>query len=433
MALLGAALVLAAVPSLATAAPLTRTVPGAARLAPSVLSPREAGDRYAGYLPKNVIVMISDGGGFETLSTAEAWRYRLSSAEAYRSFPVALAMSTHSADSRSTDSAAAATAMSSGVKTVNGSLGIDANGRRVEHLVERAEAMGKATGVVTTVEWSHATPAGFVAHARDRGEYSAVARQMVASRLEVLMGAGNPFFDDDCAPRSTAISYSFVGGIDTWSAIRHGQAGGDADGDGVADPWKLIQSRQEFQGMASGRTAKRVLGTFQAHHTAQEMRSGDDHAGPYAVPRNAAVPTLSEMSMAALNVLDNDTDGFVLMVEGGAVDWAAHGNEPGRLIEEQLDFNDAVAEVTAWIDARDAWDDTLLVVTADHETGYVTAPLEAPWLPAFGSTHHTASLVPVYAKGAGSRLLMRAADQHDGTRGFYLDNTELGRALKRMR
>ena len=86
------------------------------------------------------------------------------------------------------------------------------------------------------------------------------------------------------------------------------------------------------------------------------------------------MPTLTEMSLAALNVLDNDPDGLYLMIEGGAVDWAAHANQSGRMIEEAIEFERAVEAVLDWVQTNSNWGETLLIVTGDHETGYLTGP-----------------------------------------------------------
>ena len=146
--------------------------------------------------------------------------------------------------------------------------------------------------------------------------------------------------------------------------------------------------------------------------------------------------------MAALNVLDNDPDGLFLMVEGGATDYAAHSNQSGRLIEEHLDFDAAVQAVIDWVQANSNWGETLLVVTNDHETGYLWGPGSDPdWMPivnngegnlpgmAWYSTEHTNSLVPIFAKGDAGRMLSRFAVNHDQVRGPYLDNTDLGKLL----
>jgi alkaline phosphatase len=150
------------------------------------------------------------------------------------------------------------------------------------------------------------------------------------------------------------------------------------------------------------------------------------------------------MTRAAINVLDDDPDGFCLMIEGGAVDWAGHDNQSARMIEEQIDFNRAVEAVVQWVALNSNWSETLVIVTADHETGYLTAPMQAApdastpllnngkgALPGmlWNSGSHTNSLVPLYAKGDAASLLIERADQQDPVRGAYLDNTVIGETL----
>jgi alkaline phosphatase len=185
-----------------------------------------------------------------------------------------------------------------------------------------------------------------------------------------------------------------------------------------------------------------VIGVAQVYQTLQQGRSGDSYAAPYVVPLIETVPTLEEMTRAALNVLDDDPDGFVLMVEGGAVDWAGHANQSGRVIEEQIDFDDAVSAVVAWVNENSNWGETLLIVTGDHETGYLTGPGSDPsWQPLanngagvlpgmeWHSGNHTNSLIPIFAKGDAARLLVSFADQIDPVRGRYVDNTEMARVV----
>ena len=240
---------------------------------------------------KNVIVMISDGCGYNHITATD---YYVGAKQAYEQFPVRLGMSTYeyentedklvsydpigdpndpndedldyglwstknllgydpvqmwddfsySAYPLSTDSASAATAMASGVKTYNGAIGVDINGSAVQLVSQRAEAQGKATGVVTTVEWSHATPAGFVAHNVSRNDYAAIAQEMIySSATDVIMGAGNPWFDDNGKSIATANTFKYVGGEETWKDLVAGTAGSDADGDGDVDNWTLIQTK----------------------------------------------------------------------------------------------------------------------------------------------------------------------------------------------
>jgi alkaline phosphatase len=416
--------------------------------------------------PRNIIVMISDGWGYNQVTATDYYEGR---SQAYEGFPVALGMSNYSANGdgyapqrawsefsyrnlRPTDSAAAGTAMSTGVKTYDAAINIDMKGRRLESIVDRAEKMGKATGVVTSVEWSHATPATFVAHNASRNNYADIAMEMINhSACEVIMGAGHPWVDDNGQPVA-ARQYKYVGGEVTWRALLAGAAGGDADGDGRTDPWTLIQDRSQFQLLATGTTPRRVVGTAKVATTLQQARAGASDT-PYAPAQNQGVPTLVEMTKAALNVLDNDPDGLFLMVEGGAVDWAGHANQSGRLIEEQSDFNRTVEAVVEWIEGHGGWDQTLLVVTGDHETGHLTGPGSGPdgavsatvdaslWKPIvdqgrgnvpgmeWHSTNHTNQIVPFFAKGSGSELFPGRADETDPVRGRFLTNSTLGQVM----
>jgi alkaline phosphatase len=266
------------------------------------------------------------------------------------------------------------------------------------------------------------------------------------------MGCGHPWFDANGRAKTKPNKFDYVGGRETWDALAGGQAGGDADGDGKADRWKLIQTREEFRALMSGRTPHRVCGVAQVNKTLQHGRAGDTEAIPFQVPLIETVPTLAEMTRAAINVLDDDPDGFCLMVEGGAVDWAGHDNQTSRMIEEQIDFNRAVEAVVQWVDENSTWAETLLIVTSDHECGYLTAPVPkaegstdrpAPdasvrltnngkgALPdlQWNSGSHTNCLVPVYAKGPAVRRLSKLADQQDPKRGAYIDNAEIGEVL----
>jgi alkaline phosphatase len=144
------------------------------------------------------------------------------------------------------------------------------------------------------------------------------------------------------------------------------------------------------------------------------------------VPRNDDVPTLAEMARAALNVLDEDPDGFCLLIEGGAVDWASHDGRAGRMIEEMTEFNRAVEAVLAGLDERGLLGETLVVVTADHESGHLAGPVPAY---VFLTGDHTNSLVPLFARGPGSGSFAALADDTDPVRGPYLDNCELGAVL----
>lgn len=408
-------------------------------------------------VPKNIIIMIGDGMGYNQPIAASYYRFGEAGMQVYYDFPFQFAESTYSTQgwgynpalawsdfnyvmTHYTDSAAAATAMATGVKTYDAGIGVDQYGKKIGNVFEAAEAIGKSTGVVTTVEFSHATPAGFVAHNVTRNDYTGIAQEMILqSKADVIMGAGHPWYNANGVLRTTPNTYKYVGGQTTWDALVAGTVKTDVDGDGIDETATLIQSRSEFQALMSGPTPERVVGVAQVYETMQQGRGGNAMADAYAVPLITTVPTLTEMSLAAINVLDNDPDGFALMIEGGAIDWAAHANQPGRTIEEQVDFDQAVEAVVSWVENHSNWGETLLIVTGDHETGYLLGPGSNPtWQPlvnngagvmpgmAFYSPNHTNSLIRLYAKGDDARWFKTMIAGVDPVRGNYVDNTSIG-------
>jgi alkaline phosphatase len=411
-------------------------------------------------LARNIIILISDGCGYNHVDAASLYQYGRTGKQEYEKFPVRVGMSTYMvpgeydplkawADfdyvkSGYTDSAAAATAMSTGVKTYPGAIGVDVNREALTHFMEKAEEKGKATGVVTSVEFSHATPAGFVAHNESRDNYAEIANEMIyRSAADVIMGCGAPDYDNSGQKLTEYNTHRYVGGETTWADMVDNFAvtGADADGDGKPDEWQVIRSREEFQelGTRKSHIPSRIIGIPYVYKTLQQSRDGDGNAEPYVVPQIQTVPTLAEMTRAALNVLAQDRDGFCLMIEGGAVDWASHANQSGRVIEEEIDFNKAVEAVIDWVRKNSNWGETLVIVTGDHECGYLTGPDSNPgWEPLVNngkgnqpgmewhSGSHTNSLIPFHARGAAARLFQWAATGIDPIRGRYLDNTAIG-------
>ncbi len=260
--------------------------------------------------------MISDGMGYNQMLAGDYFQYGATGEQAYQQFPVRTAMSTYSvygsydplaawglfdyAKNAPTDSASAATAMSTGVKNQDGVIGVDVNGKPLYHVAQRAEVLKKSTGVVTSVEWSHATPAGSSPTTPAATTTRRSPAEMINdSGTDVIMGAGSPLFDDNGAPVATPSQYKYVGGVDTWNALVNGTAGGDADGDGDADPLKLIQSKLQFKRLAyAAKTPARVCGTARSATTLQQSRAGNTMAAPYTVPMNANVPDLATMTRA---------------------------------------------------------------------------------------------------------------------------------------
>ena len=411
--------------------------------------------------PKNVIYMIGDGMGYNHVAATNLYesgqtKYQVEgeadpdTLEELPAEPVqgyeewdSVAMSTYpeggSYDGEEawsdreyvnegfTDSAAAGTAMATGTKTENGKIGVDSSGEPLENLSERAIDTGRSAGVVTTVPFNHATPAAWAAHNADRDDYTGMATEMIDGDLDVIMGAGHPEYDDDAEHLDTP-DYEYLSEED-YDRVSSGETDFD-----------FIEDNTDFEDLATGQsTAERVFGLAQAGSTLQYERDGSsDEVGGDEM--NDLVD-LSTMSQGALNTLSQNDDGFHLMIEGGAIDWAGHGNDTARDVEEVLDFNEAVDTVTQWVEENSSWEETLVIVTADHETGYLGGPDDDPdHSPMTGepdetpevswsSEDHTNALVPVFYRGAGSDALTEKISGTDPVRGDYLDNTAIPEVL----
>ena len=416
---------------------------------------------------KNVIVMVGDGMGFSHQDAAGLYENGVIGGQLYESgFDISdfrvrvggvlrdgyFATATYSAGGSypgvpATDTAAAATALSTANKTHNGILGLDAELNEVEHLIERAEYLGKATGVVSSVPLTYATPAGFIVHNTSRTDYGGIGREMlIGSAVDVIMGCGNPAFDGDGAeyPSEDSNVYTYIARL-LWDGLLNGgddfdldddgtyeTAVGDADEDGVPDSWTLLQSRTEIQDLMDGATPSRVIAVPEVSGTLQFYRSGDADADPFVVPLTDSVPTVEEMTMAALNTLDEDPEGFLLVINAGDVDWASRANKGGRMIEQHIDFNKAVEAVYEWAEGNSAWRDTLILVVGSHETGGLggLAGHGAGTMPdmTWGGDAPTNALTPLYAQGYASAMFYVHCDTMEMAPRFavYADNTEVG-------
>jgi alkaline phosphatase len=432
--------------------------------------------------PKNVIYFIGDGMSYNQILAANYFEHGASGVQVYEQNDwLELALSTYPAVTRrnetdtifgtgynprvawqdaaylrreATGSAEAATAMSTGIKTYSGSIGLGVYGDTLTHISTAAKTLGKSIGVVTSVQVSHATPAGFISHNESRQNYSDIIRYtLFNTKIDLVMGAGNPDYDDNGMPLEG--NDRFLGGRELWEQLKLNDGRTsftidgevwtvkDANGNGQPDPWTLVQNREEFIALSTGKTPTRVLGIPKANRTLNYDRDSMDLQNPFEQPLNESVPTLVELTKASLNILGNNPNGFFVMIEGGAIDWAGHGNHIGRMIEEQIDFNNSIKAAVEWVETYSSWDETLIIVTSDHETGYLTGPdhpevVNAPVvnrgkgnLPEYkwNSGGHTNQLVPFYAKGKGAELFTLFADELDPVRGPFLQNSEIPQAL----
>jgi alkaline phosphatase len=432
--------------------------------------------------PKNIIYFIGDGMSYNQILSANYYEHGAAGVQMYEQDDwMKLSSATYPAVKRLSDtdtvfgagynprlawedasylprdatgSAEAATAMSTGIKTYSRSIGMGIYSDTLKHISTSAKALGKSIGVVTSVQVSHATPSGFIAHNEDRGNYSEIIRYtLFNTKIDLVMGAGNPDFNNNGMPEEG--NDRFVGGRELWEQLKANDGRTsftidgetwtvkDASGDGQPDPWTLVQDRQEFIALSAGETPARVLGIPKVNTTLNYGRDNNDLQNPFEKPLNATVPTLVELTRASLNILGNNSNGFFVMIEGGAIDWAGHDNHMGRMIEEQIDFNNAIMAAISWVETHSSWNETLIIVTSDHETGYLTGPdhpelVNAPVknqgkgnLPEhkWNSGGHTNQLVPFYAKGKGAELFELFADETDPVRGPFIQNSEIAQAL----
>ncbi len=379
-----------------------------------------------------------------------------------------------------TDSAAAATALSTGIKTENQRIGTAADGTRLTSLADLARAAGKAVGAVTSVPISHATPGGWLAHNDSRANGFAIADESLWGDPNTTGApADNPAYGGGHGPSLPPADVLIGGGHPAWSsgsyvnaAIRDRLAAQAAEQSGLAFVERQAGSPNGGQRLlqaAANPATRRLVGLFGGSSGNLDNRLAD---GSGANPEN---PSLAQMTQAALQVLSRDPDGFVLLIEGGAVDWGAHANRMDIVVGEVIGFNQAVQAVSDWVDdpaSPATWSNTLVIVTADHETGYLTlAPgqfpdqiigpvtpttltleksvsgtgLRASWDDtdgderidtsenvywAWNTSGHSNSLVRLYARGPGAPGLVAAAAQVDPRRGRYLDNTQIFPAMQ---
>lgn len=292
--------------------------------------------------PTNVIMLVMDGSS-DNVSTVSRW---------YKGEALALdsiltgGVRTYSAESAITDSAPAATALATGYKSNSGYVGVlpskitmpgvegdEANAfTPVANVLEGAKLAGKATGLISTSEIQHATPAGFSAHAKSRSNYDDIAEQQVYQGIDVVLGGG-------------------------FASLKDTRKDGENLVDVIEDNgYEFIQTRAELLNTDSDK----VWGAFAPSALAY------DFDRPTTKPEQ---PTLAEMTSTAIDKLSKDEDGFFLMVEGSKIDWAAHANDTIGMISDFLSFDDAVAEALEFAQ-KDG--NTLVIAMTDHGNSGIT-------------------------------------------------------------
>lgn len=420
--------------------------------------------------PKNIIVFISDGGGYNHVLATDYYLTGDSGTTPYASFSVQLGMSTYPAsyenggttsyNSREswthfsynsdgyTESAASATALATGYKTMNGRIGMNLLGQPMTNISEIARNNGKAYGVVTSVPFNHATPAGFLVHNESRKNYNALSWEMIlSSGADVIMGAGSPYHDNDGLEVDTPNFFGF-GSKNLYSyLLENNHEFDDFLVSSTSDEnWTFTSSRRVVQEIVRGESnPSRLFVLAPVAKTLSEMRSDTSYL-PGDNKTNENIPTLKEMSLAALQVLSQDPDGFFLMIEGGAIDWANHENYKVRMIEEYASFYLTVEGVIQYLEFNGMLDETLIIVTSDHECGNFWGPgcndstFVLPQNQGLGnipaskyySGDHSNQLVPFYASGPGSEIYLQFADEMDSIRGSYMTNSEVALGIKML-
>lgn len=319
--------------------------------------------RSANQAPKNIIIMIGDGMG---LTQTTAAMYVNGNKIAFERFPVVGLHKSYSSDNLVTDSAAGATAFSCGKKTYNGAIGVDSDTVACPTLLENAAALGMPTGLIATSTIVHATPAAFFGHEALRSSYENIALQLADSKVDFFVGGGKKFFDQ----RES----------DQRNLIIEMEAKGRQVDDYFETPFEQvdIDPLQQF-------------GYFTAN----------DDPLPVAQGRNYLIPA-TEKALQYLDKRDVADEGFFLMIEGSQIDWGGHANLSEYIISETIEFSNAVDKV---LDFAEADEETLVIITADHETGGYAigyGSKQDSIIGAFTSDYHTGTMIPVYAYGPGS-------------------------------
>ena len=334
---------------------------------------------------KNIIYCIGDGMGLAQVAISRMNAVGLNRKLHMERMPITAIVRTHSADNLITDSAAAGTALSTGFKTNNGVIAMSPEGnKKYLTILEESKSKGMMTGLVATSTITHATPASFASHVSSRRGEDDIAIQLLENKVNVLFGGGKQFF----IPQSVQGSKR--------------KDNRDLTAEAKESGYSFIETAEELKS-AQG---PYILGLFQL----DSLKT---------VPPE---PALAELTDKAIEMLSKSKKGFFLMVEGSQIDWACHANNFDDMIKQTILFDEAVGKAIDFA-LRDKH--TLVIVTADHETGGLTIKggkldgknLVVGW----ATTGHSGAPVLLYALGPGAKEFA----------GVY-DNTEISKKMAKL-
>jgi alkaline phosphatase len=307
--------------------------------------------------PLRVILMIGDGMGVAQIYAG------LTANKGTLNLEKCTAIGFHknqAADNFVTDSAAGATAFACGEKTYNGAIGVDVNKNKLTSILEIAERNGLATGLVATCSITHATPACFISHQPSRTMDEAIAADFLKTDIDVFIGGGSKYFSQR------------------------------TDGKNLIDSLK----KKNYQVTNSIDETKKIVSGKLAAFLAPEQQS------KFSEGRKDELVVATDV---ALNILRQNEKGMFVMIEGSQIDWGGHANDTQYIVNEMVDFDNAIGKALAFAEEDGS---TLVVITADHETGgfsltggdMATGKVEGK----FTTTHHTGVMIPVFAYGPGA-------------------------------
>lgn len=308
--------------------------------------------------PKNIILLIGDGMGLSQVSASFYFNDETSNFERFSNIGL---IKTSSSAELVTDSAAGATAFASGIKTYNGAVGVDPETESVPTIIEILSERKYTTGVISTSSVVHATPAAFYAHVFQRSMYEAIAENLAKSEVDFIAGGGTQFFNRR------------------------------EDKKDLFDEFRKNNFEIHTESLPDKLSKKKQL-ILLADNAMPKMIEG---RGDF----------LPESTQLGIDYLSANKQGFFLIVEGSQIDWGGHANDVDYLVGEQLDFDKTIGLA---LDFAEKNGETLVIVTADHETGGFTlaagnndySTIEG----SFSTGGHSATLIPVFAYGPGASL-----------------------------